>query len=486
MTTNKTTLSQKITLLLSLLAVLVTKLVPSPPGLPQSGFQVLGILMAAILLFLSHGTGWTSMAVIFLLMTVPGITAAQVTQASFGNSTVVFLMFCFMLAACLTESGVAKRIAICFLTNRLSRKSPWWTVVMYFAAVYVLNFFLSAATCIMILMPILMEIFKNAGLSREKHGVLTTMLLLCTVVIGQLSNGANPISHAVTSQGFSLYESYTGQPMDFFIYCTIGTVISLVGVLAVFLILLLVKRLDVSPFAALDFDALSSVHGSMSPRERWSLIIYGICVLFWLLPGLSMHICPEIYPYFSGINNCIPPLAALFVMNFVKVDGEKILDWKTAATSVNWPSFLFIASIMGLGSFMGQEELGISQWLSGGLSSAFAGISPLFFVLIMVLTVNVLTNFCSNSVALSVVYTIALPLCLNIYHDSLSPMLVSILITSGAQNGWATAPATPAAAVAYASGWGDSRSILKWGLFIMLVQIFICVFLGFALGNILL
>ncbi|HBR09515.1 MAG TPA: hypothetical protein DD735_11580, partial [Clostridiales bacterium] len=175
-----------ILLIASLFIVATVKLPPPPAGLPEAGFQVLGIIVVAIILFLSWGTSWTSMYIVFLLMTVPGVSAAQVTQATFGNNTVIFLLFCFMLAACLIESGVARRIAVWFLTNKLARKSPWWTIAMYFAAIYVLDLFLSAATCIMILLPILLSIFESVNLNKDAKCPLSSMLLLCTVVVAQL------------------------------------------------------------------------------------------------------------------------------------------------------------------------------------------------------------------------------------------------------------------------------------------------------------
>ena len=86
-------------LALAILAIVLAKLLPAPGGLTDAGFQILGILVAAIILFLTWGTGWTSMAIVFAMLTLPGVSAAQVTQATFGNNTVVFLLFCFMLAA---------------------------------------------------------------------------------------------------------------------------------------------------------------------------------------------------------------------------------------------------------------------------------------------------------------------------------------------------------------------------------------------------
>ena len=203
------------------------------------------------------------------------------------------------------------------------------------------------------------------------------------------------------------------------------------------------------------------------------------------MPGLSKYILPGAAPFFAKIIDCLPPLAALFLMNFIKVDGEPVMAWKDAVASVNWPSYMFIAAIMGLGSFMGNADIGIPVWMSSVLGPAFSGVSPLLFVIIMVFVVDLLTNFCSNSVSLSVVFAVALPLCMKLYDGILSPMMLSILITSSAMNGWATPPATPTAAVAYSVGWSDNRMVLRWGLIFMLVQVILCILVGVPIANLL-
>lgn len=485
MTKTKTSAGKWVALVIAAFCMFATGLITPPEGLSQAGFQVLGILVGAIILFLTWGTGWPSMAIIFALMTVPGLSVSQVTQATFGNNTVVFLVFCMMLAACLTKSGAARRIAVWFLTNNLAKKSPWWTIIMYFTANFVLNYVLSTAATIFVMLPIAVELLESVGVKKEQKAPIAVAIMLGTLVTGLLSNGGNPISHATTLQGFSFYESFTGEPMDFFTYCAIGTPIAIVSFLLFFLMVRFIWRPDVSMLVNVNYEALKATVGPMTKKEKISVFFYIVCVVLWMMPGLSKYIWPASAEFFNKINNCLPPLAALFLMNFIKVDGEPVLAWGDAVKSVNWPSFMFIASIMGLGSFLGNSSFGISEWLSNLLSPAFANVSPIAFILVMVLIVNVLTNFCSNSVALSVVYAVALPLCLGVYSGSVNPALLSILITSSAQNGWATAPASPTAAVAYASGWGNSREILVWGLIIMVLQIAVCMVWGMSAGSIL-
>ena len=482
MNSQKISAGKWIALLIGLLCMFATGLIAPPAGLSQAGFQVLGILVGGLTLFLTWGTGFPSMMIIFALMTVDGLTAAKVTQATFGNNTVVFLLFCMMLAACLTKSGAARRIAVWFLTNKLARKSPWWTVIMFFAANYVLNFVLSTAATIFVMLPIAVEIFESVGIKKEDKTPIAVVLLLGTLVTGLISNSANPISHATILQGFSFYESFTGEAMDFFTYCAIATPLTIVAGVVFVLMVKYVWRPDVSMLSGINYKALESSVGPMSKREKWSIVFYIICVLLWMMPGLSKYVWPAAAPFFGKINNCLPPLGALFLMNFIKVDGEKILDWGEAVKAVNWPSFMFIASIMGLGSFMGNADIGIPDWMSATLSPIFTNVSPFVFLLIMVVLTELMTSFCSNTVTVSVMLAVAMPLSLGIYDGRISAFVVAALIAGAADNGWSAPPASPTAAVVYGSGWVDSKQMMKWGLLTALMHAVVTMTVGYLLG----
>jgi sodium-dependent dicarboxylate transporter 2/3/5 len=478
----KVTPGKWVALFVALFFMLATRFITPPAGLTQAGLQVLGILVGAIILFLTWGTGFPSMMIVFALMTVDGLSASDVTKATFGNNTVVFLVFCMMLAACLTKSGAARRIAIWFLTNKLARKNPWWTVAMFFIANFILNYVLSSAATVFVMLPIAVEILESIGLKKEDHDPLAVVLMLGFLVTALTSNSGNPISHATTLQGFSFYESYVGESLDFFTYCAIGTPVAIVLVILFFLIVKYLWRPDVSKLAKLDYDALKGTMGPMSKKEKWSIIFYIICVILWMMPGLSKYVWPSASSFFGKINNCMPPLVALFLMNFIKIDGEKILDWSDAVKSVNWPSYMFIAAIMGLGSFMGNKDIGIPAWMTQVLSPVFSNVSPYVFLLAMVFIAELLTNFTSNVVTISIVMAVGMPLALGVYADSLSPMVVCVLITLAANNGWTTAPANPSAAVVYGYGWVDDKSMLKWGLFTALIHAILTMTFGYALG----
>lgn len=147
---------------------------------------------------------------------------------------------------------------------------------------------------------------------------------------------------------------------------------------------------------------------------------------------------------------------------------------------------MFIASIMGLGSFMGNANIGIPDWMSQVLAPVFSNISPFVFLVIMVLLADLMTNFTSNTVTVSVMLAVAMPLAMGVYEGQISVFLVAALVTSAANNGWTTPPASPTAAVVYGSDWVDTKSMIVWGLLAMVLHVIVTMTLGYALGSVLL
>lgn len=473
-----------IALAVACVCMFATGFITPPEGLSQSGFQVLGIMVGASILFLSWGTGWPSMATIFAFITVPDLNVNQVTQSTFGNSTLIFLLFTFMLAGCLTKSGVARRVAVWFMTNKLARKSPWWTVIMILIANFVISLFLSSAATFMIMFPIVEEMLTSVGITKEQKHPLATMLILGVLVTGLLSNGGNPIAHAMTLQGFSFFESYTGTPMDFFYYCAINTPVTILAAVLFYFLVRFVWRPDVSALANIDYEALEASLPPMSKKEKWSAGFYLACVLFWLLPGLTQYVWPAANAaFFSKVQQCLPPLLALFLMNFIKVDGEPIFPWSDAVASVNLNVFLFIACVMGIGAFMSNPALGITDWLSSIFAPIFANVSPIVFMLVMLTFLGIACSFCTGSVPMSITFAVAMPLCQSIYAGKINIMLMAALATVLTSCTWTTAPSSPISAIAYGSGWVRPTDMIKWGLCTSVICIIVAMTVGVAIGN---
>ena len=459
------------------------------PGLPVTGTCVLFILVGSIILWLTIGVNWTSLIILMALMMVPDLGGYKwVTQNSFGNDTAILMLLCFMLAACLTKSGFARRLAIMLLTNKFSRKSPWNTVLMFMSACLLLGWFLPSSGSILVTLPILDAMLDECGKTKEEHPDVGVMMSLGAIIGGQLGNGSTPISHAVTIQGIGLFASYVeGSEIEFFTLMGILMPVAVVCLLASWLIFRYLWHPDVSCLKEVNFDALEATVAPMDSREKWSAIVYGIAIFVWMLPGLSKVLFPSLNPIFSKLNNLYAPIVALIVLQLVTLeDGKPVLTYKEALGNVNWNTVVFIACIMCVGAGVSNSASGIKDWLTVVMSPIFGGISPAVFTLIIIAVGILLTNFISNAVAVAIMMAIAVPLALGVYEGQINVFLISIFAINAVQHSWATPPATPSSAVAASYGWLDTGNMFKWGIIVAIADIFVVWGVGTLMGSIIL
>lgn len=471
-----------VALIIAILLLFFGRYIPVA-GLPATGVGVLSILIGAIILWLTIGVNWTSLLILMALMTLSELGGYKwVTQNSFGNDTAVLMLLCFMLAACLTKSGFARRIAIILMTNKFARKSPWNTVLMYLAACLLIGWFLPSSGSILVTLPILDSMLAEGGLKKEDHPHVGAMMALGAVVAGQLGNASTPISHAVTIQGIGLYSSYVeGGSLDFFTLMGVLMPIAVVSLIICWLVFRFLWRPDVSCLKDVDFDGLRGTVAPMDSRERWSAIVYGLAILVWMLPGLSNVFFPALKPITSKLNNLYAPIVALLILQLVKLeDGKPVLTYKDALANVNWNTVVFIGCIMCIGAAVSNGASGIKDWLTLVMTPIFAKIPVGIFVFIIVAVGIILTNFISNAVCVAIMMALSMPLATGVYAGQVNPVLVGLLVIYAVQNAWSTPPATPSSAVAASYGWLDTSNMFKWGMVIAVIFIFI----AFGLGNV--
>ena len=127
-------------------------LLPAPAPITPDGMEVIGILILATYLWVSVGTGWTSVLTICLMGLTNYMSAANAIKGAFGDWMFAFLMGCMLVNAVLSETGLSRRIAMWFITRKFVNGRPYVIIGMFFVAMFVLGLFMtSSATCVMFL-----------------------------------------------------------------------------------------------------------------------------------------------------------------------------------------------------------------------------------------------------------------------------------------------------------------------------------------------
>ena len=284
-------------------------------------------------------------------------------------------------------------------------------------------------------------------------------IVLGILFFASLSTAATPIAHTVTTMALSLYENDAGVPVNFVSYTIFGVAACLVTFAASMVLTKFVCRPGTERLSSLDSSVLKSETTPMSRQEKYTLLVFVLVVAMWLLPGIIAPVLPEVA---SAIS---PAMIGACLLCVLHVEGKPLMNFNEAvAKGVPWGAVFMVAATSVLGSALTHEEAGITAVVSGALSPIIGSMSPIIFVLFIALATVMITNFASNTVTVTLMYSISLPLVYGGAISGVDPAALTCVIGACACVACATPPSTAHAAIAAGSGWLNTDTMLKYGL----------------------
>lgn len=476
---------QKLVILAAVVLLFGLRFLVHPHGLSATGLQIAGILAGGLLLWQFIGVGWTSMLVLLALMFVPALKPAQVVAGAMGNKTAIYLMLCFMMGASLQKTGLAASLAARFMTSRLARRDPWTAVGLVFLSIFAWGLVLSCTSTFMIFLPILTEIFRELGYRKGDGEKFPALMITSLLVVAQMAQFATPVSHAMTLMGLSCYTTYTGDEIEFNQYTAIGLPIAAAGVVLWYILCRFVFNVDVSRLNELDLQKIQSQIKPLTRREKAAGIVYGLVVVFWVIPGFASYMAEPFCSFFKEIDALYPPIVGVIALNLLHADGRPVMDYREALKSVPWHTVIFMGTILYLSSLLPDPSIGLAGWISERMTAAFRNVTPQVFIALLIVIQILATNFLANAVVITITFAVAMPLVSAVFAGQVSAALTGILITVASSCSFATPTATPPVAVALDTGWVSTGQIFRWGMSIALVCMFLVAAIGLPLGNLL-
>lgn len=458
----------------------------TPPlfSLSPEGWQIAGIFVGTLLLWLFVDTIWPSVLCMIALCFSPLYTYSSVLAGSWGNWIVSFLIFSSMVTFTLTRSGFLKRVAVWFITRPVAKKSPWLFLSLLFLAPLAIGAFMSPIPTFIVFVPIVEQIFAELGYQKGDH--FPKAVVMGVLAASSISTATTPIAHTFPILAMSLYSKDTGSTIDFLSYTVAGVASGIVMYLAVILILKLIVRPDMDRLKNLDMDALCTDSGPLTTQERVFLMVFGIVVLLWMAPGLLRFVAPTAADFINSLGTPIPAMVGVVILSLVRVDGKPMIDFKeTAAKGVPWNAIILVAATMILSSALVNEKAGVVAVLIDAIGPAVQRMSPALFVFIVVMLTAVLTNFISNTVAVTMFYSVALPIVYAAPSMGVNPGALASMIGAASCIAMATPPSTAHAALASGTGWLDTRAMLSYGMVISIACGVILSVIGYPIAALL-
>src|SRR5690606_37764962 len=147
-------------------------------------------------------------------------------------------------------------------------------------------------------------------------------------------------------------------------------------------------------------------------------------------------------------------------------NNEQILDWKTAER-IPWGVLILFGG--GLALAAGFQSTGLAEWI-GQKFTLLEGISFFLLLLVIIASVNFLTEITSNVATASMLLPILASVALKL---DLHPFGLMIGATLAASCAFMLPVATPPNAVVFGSGFLQMKDMVKAGFWLNVISIFL-------------
>ncbi|WP_094603114.1 hypothetical protein SPSIL_051980 [Sporomusa silvacetica DSM 10669] len=466
---------------------------PAPAPITPVGMKLIGIFIGLIYFWGCGEMSWPSIlgvvAISFYINDIyppqgshplPGIFKA--IEGSVGNWVVAYLIASLLLTYTLNETGIIKRLTLWFMTRDIVKKGPWTYTVALLSTVMFIGLFLDGLVTMIFFLAITYHMFEKLGY--KKGDAYPIMLVIAITFTTNMAFGMTPISHTIVLIGMGVYAHLTGVPIGMLQYMMVG----IPAGLAVFVLMLLFFRYcvnpDVSNFKNIDYDKLLGERpGPMGMREKMTAWIFGLVVLFWILPGFFDLFAPAspITKFLNDMTILVPTFIGVIVMCVIRVDGKPLLDYEDGFKTIPWGVTTLITAAMLIGATLTEKTSGITDYVvSLIMPLCHYGLSPFILIATLLTLLVVCVNFANHVPLTILMLVVCIPMATTIGID---PLVLGTVFILAAQFGFCVPSSLASIALIYGDPWAMPRKVLLYGLAVMVFSIIGIIFIGYPLAT---
>ena len=314
----------------------------------------------------------------------------KIASVGFGNTTVIGLLFMFIILGCVTETGAVTWLIKKLLSLRFFTGKPWVTIGFLFYLSYLIASF-GAPIMALIMITILTALFSTLKL--EPYSKLPTLIMIgvmYSLLMGQVTFPFAGVAFALVATYSAMFKT----ALDFASYLMFTLPLSILMILFYIGLMKFVFRVDASPFKNFTPEILGECP-PITKDQKKAFVVLGLFIGSMLASSISA--LGPIYLLLNKIGVFGITVVALFVLLLMKREDGRIFINMNEPTQ--WSIILITALVMILSADMMKPEYGITATISmlvGPLMNAFS--SPYIAIVIVLFIAVFLTHFATNMV----------------------------------------------------------------------------------------
>lgn len=370
------------------------RFIPPIGPLTPLGMAIIGTFAAAIYGWCTVGMFEPSIIALLSLATVIGIN--DLALGAFGNTTVLGMLFIFMILGVVNEVGAVGWAIDKLLRCKAFLGKPWLTIWFLLFVCFVLGNF-GAPLMIIICLEFIITIFKKAGIQPfTKLGTLIIIGVVYTISMGQVVFPYMGQAIIFVNVYQALTQTVVNYAKFILFAMPLGTAMTIVYVL----VMRFVFRADATPLKVLSPETMGEAKPITSTQKK-ALICFLSMIAFNLCG--SIPLLGPLYQASAALTFFGVDLVFIIIMLLLRrEDGTSLFQPRTAVKGVMWEMILMTAYIQAMSNYMSAPETGISAAI-GALLQPLTQLSPYVFIIGILVATTIITNFANNMVLTIVV-----------------------------------------------------------------------------------
>ena len=385
------------------------------------------------------------------------------TTASYGHNLVFLFVGGFIIALAIEKWNLHKRVALNIIKFTGTKKSR--IILGFMIATAVLSMFISnTATTIMIL-PVGMAIISKVSESNNSYeNINFGKSLMIAIAYSASIGGMATLIGTPPNMIFAgvVKESY-GIEIGMLEWSKFGLPVSL------FLLIICWIYLTKVAFSFEDKNQASGKQeinnqlkklGKFSNEELKVSVIFGLTAFGWIFRKQLVKIIPFLDDTIIAISFAI----VLFIIPDKK--NKPLLNWEDTI-KLPWGILLLFGGGMAIASAFGKS--GLALWIAN-LLSTMNGVSLFLLILIIVVSINLLTELTSNMATTAMLLPVLVTMALAI---NVHPYFLLVSATLAASCAFMLPIATPPNAIVFGSGLLKIEDMFKKGIWMNLFSVIV-------------
>jgi sodium-dependent dicarboxylate transporter 2/3/5 len=462
---------QKIGLVLGPLVAGVMLLLGAPPDLGQSAWLTAAIGMLMAIWWATEALPIAATALLpLVLFPLLGVASIQDTAAPYSNKVIYLFLGGFIVAFAMQRWNLHRRIALSVLQHAGGNGRS--LVAGFMVASALISMWVMNTSTTMILLPIAVSIVavihRSVGGMDDRARSDFQYAMLLGVAYGATIGGIATLVGTAPNAMLAAFmlENY-GTQIDFASWMLVGLPLSIVMLPLAWLALTSVVfkvNFTTSGEGRAALQKMKADMGKISTPEKRVAIVFVLMALAWVTRPLLVRI-----PALSALDDSSIAIAGgilLFMIPSGDRDDPVLLRW-SYAEQLPWSVLILFGGGLTLAGAV--TRTGLAEWL--GASLQVIGSMPAVVVVViaaaMIIFLTELTsNIATTATFLPVVGAIAI-------ESGMDPILLTVPVTLAASCAFMLPVATPPNAIVFGSGLLTIPKMVRAGIALNIIAIFL-------------